>query len=589
VNRDHADVLEQDDRFKSPQERRASDNGRMSRRTMTRLMGSLFGPFLLPRRETAADTQVAEREPVSYDVRDFGAAGDGVRDDTAAIQRALTKAGGLIRARTAERTASTLISGGVTDTGVTPARSAGGIVHLPRGQYRISSSLYVPANCSLSGIGRGSVLRHFGARAAICAARPADKDGYAFGIILRDFMIFGNPSLGASQHGIHLQYASFGLIENVVVEECGGNGIYINDHTVGMDLRSARCRDCGLSQLLFDGVPEDGSTYQNCDSHKVSGGLYQCNKKGQFGIRLRATADIYMAHPQLEGMTTSGSALRLEGATDTQIDGSFVEQWATHLSIDEDNVTRRRSARTLITGGDWECGSGALMNLQIDNANDTVLSDVHYNRPPAGANGVSIISIGPNAVDTLIRGRCETLGLSDSGLNTRLDDYITAAPSAQGVAGHKNPNLITNPNDLAATGWERGANLTLSLATGPLTGVDVLGTRLESIGSTNNAISFQSSEPSKGSYHCLSLWARLVSGPAYMSAHITVPGVAEEVVVPLSLGTSFKRYVVQGPLGSVGDGTRGPLGAVACAFIIPKGTTVELAGVKLERGGSTPL
>ncbi|HJN18301.1 MAG TPA: glycosyl hydrolase family 28-related protein, partial [Armatimonadota bacterium] len=59
---------------------------------------------------------VPAEHPFSLSARDFGAVGDGKTDDTAAIQEALDKA----------------------------AADGGGIVRLPRGNYRVASHLTVP-------------------------------------------------------------------------------------------------------------------------------------------------------------------------------------------------------------------------------------------------------------------------------------------------------------------------------------------------------------------------------------------------------------------------------------------------------------
>ncbi len=72
-----------------------------------------------------------------YNVRDFGAVGDGKTDDTAAFQRALQAAGG----------------------------AGGGVVLAPRGSYRIAGNLRVPMGVTLTGIWQ-SVPSHAGIRDA---------------------------------------------------------------------------------------------------------------------------------------------------------------------------------------------------------------------------------------------------------------------------------------------------------------------------------------------------------------------------------------------------------------------------------------
>ena len=76
----------------------------------------------------------ADPEARSYgpglDVRTFGARGDGKTDDTAAIQKALDRAG----------------------------KNRGGIVHLPAGAYVVERSLQLPEDVVLQGIARGPVF-----------------------------------------------------------------------------------------------------------------------------------------------------------------------------------------------------------------------------------------------------------------------------------------------------------------------------------------------------------------------------------------------------------------------------------------------
>lgn len=73
-------------------------------------------------------TNVEEKLAETVSVKDFGAAGDGITDDTAAIQAALTE-------------------------------GAGGAVFFPEGIYLTSDALSVPANTTLYGTGVGSVIK----------------------------------------------------------------------------------------------------------------------------------------------------------------------------------------------------------------------------------------------------------------------------------------------------------------------------------------------------------------------------------------------------------------------------------------------
>src|SRR5947209_7902818 len=75
----------------------------------------------------ALTASVAASEPVRpeiYDVRNYGAKGDGKSDDTAAFQHALDLAG----------------------------EAGGGVVHAPRGNYLFAHHLSVPNGVTLEGI-----------------------------------------------------------------------------------------------------------------------------------------------------------------------------------------------------------------------------------------------------------------------------------------------------------------------------------------------------------------------------------------------------------------------------------------------------
>jgi hypothetical protein len=91
----------------------------------------------------------APPEPNWFSVRDFGAAGDGKTDDTAAFQKALETAG----------------------------KAGGGVVYAPRGTYFFSGHLTVPGAVTLKGIWE-SVPAHNGVRDA-GLPKPTD-DGTTF-------------------------------------------------------------------------------------------------------------------------------------------------------------------------------------------------------------------------------------------------------------------------------------------------------------------------------------------------------------------------------------------------------------------------
>jgi hypothetical protein len=531
--------------------------------------------FILQKCGLNPDAVFSGLAPV-YHVRAYGAVGDGVTDDTAAIQAALNAAGGSTVAVTDAATVLAGIGGGVSDSGLPALAASGGEVLLDRGQYKITSTLYVPANCVLRGQGRGSVIYHTGAGKGIAFVRP-QGDGYAFRTTLKNFLLWGTNA-GVGQHGIYIQYAHSFHLENIRVENCGGTGLWINNNTVGGNLYNVTGRDNGLEQLFFDG--NNGGVYLNSDSHSVHGGVFWTNSRGTHSIRIRASEDIALYHPILSGNNTN-IALQLEGCKKTQMFGAFSEYHGYHLKVLADAQTGRRAERNYIRGGDWEGGPGSKMNVSIDGATETVLDGVIANAPSPNATERSIITISATAVDTVIRGRFPFHGLTDAGKSTRLDDFVT---DGKGVTGTPvaSTNYVGFSTRLASGSWQAGAGITSRTEgqTGPLPGVPA--TRIVAgAGGSNNYVQYNSTAiASLGTMVALSFWAR-ATAETYMSANLAVPGVGDEIDQLVSLGTSWKRYVVQGPIGVL-------TGNIAPTFLLQNGTTVDIAGVQCEIGGATP-
>lgn len=151
----------------------------------------------------AATVQSKLRESVS--VKDFGAVGDGVTDDTAAIQAA-----------------------------VTAARH----VYFPVGIYKTSSTITVTKTCRLSGAvssfadtTSGAVISYAGTGAAV-SITPVTK---IYNSVVENLVIqaAGTALTSATAIGLLLTSSNYGVFQNVVVREFGsGIGIKVTA-TVG--------------------------------------------------------------------------------------------------------------------------------------------------------------------------------------------------------------------------------------------------------------------------------------------------------------------------------------------------------------------
>ena len=189
-------------------------------------------------------------------VEEFGAVGDGVTDDTNAIQRALNAAEG-----------------------------AESVVYIPTGVHMISDTLYIPNKVVLTGVGRGDAGRIKASAAFPADGRPMVRLGRAadtlvFGCRVEKIVLDANSLAGTciyttcaqeqsgarfvvaggfTQYGIHLTNDGVNFTSGVFVEDCevlpsaagATTGIFING--AALDTMIARVT-AGVSGPLVNGI-----------------------------------------------------------------------------------------------------------------------------------------------------------------------------------------------------------------------------------------------------------------------------------------------------------------------------------------------
>ena len=155
---------------------------------------------------TAAVSRTVRHKLQTFiDVKDFGAVGDGVTDDTTAIQAAIDAAYSLTQ--------------GTLTVPYATIRRGGAVVSIPYGAYKTTATLEIKEGVSLAGAGRwatciassvnGPVIRN---------ATPVAYDAHGMG--LRDLSIIGDRTK-ASQDGVALLRDWLGEYANVSVVNCG--------------------------------------------------------------------------------------------------------------------------------------------------------------------------------------------------------------------------------------------------------------------------------------------------------------------------------------------------------------------------------
>lgn len=173
---------------------------------------SLIGFIQAGAGATARTAQSKMRDIIS--VKDFGAVGDGVADDTAAIAAAFAYAGSLSISDPTFPGYGYVVKGGAT-------------VYFPEGEYKVTSTITVPQNVSMEGDGKYSTVIRSSYNGQIIRnnGTPTGTGTYdCAGMAFRNFSIIGDRTK-TSQIGLSFLRLTSATIENVSVSKCGNVGV----------------------------------------------------------------------------------------------------------------------------------------------------------------------------------------------------------------------------------------------------------------------------------------------------------------------------------------------------------------------------
>lgn len=189
----------------------------------------------------AVATTVAKKLNETVSVKDFGAKGDFIQDDTAAIQAALNAATN---------------------------------VFIPAGIYRITASLMIPSNTRLYGEGLASVLKKNSETVNRLLINLSGTGNV--GITLENFVVDGNRSSTAYvplKDGIFFTKCSDCIIDKLVVRNCLNDGI-IDEY--GTNNR--------ISNTIAVNNAKDGIYWSGCDYPVSVNNICKLNLLGGFAI-----------------------------------------------------------------------------------------------------------------------------------------------------------------------------------------------------------------------------------------------------------------------------------------------------------------
>ncbi|MCX4606998.1 right-handed parallel beta-helix repeat-containing protein [Streptomyces mirabilis] len=349
-------------------------------------------------------------------VRDFGAVGDNVTDDTAAIQAALA------------------------------AAPMGGIVYLPAGAYRTSAPLTIPPAVTLQGT-HTNLMTVPGLTDPPCYIRPLASFVGAAVIMLVDAATGGYSTISAEHRILNVMIdgqdlpagtpvdglSAKGNIQNVglrdfTVRQCTGNGIYCGEN-VGINPYSWRlhrvmldnCHGHGLSvQIMTDltlidvqaiGCFANGFNIINAANSQAIGCRAEWNGNNGYQV----TGD-WATGTGSGGMLFSGCSTDRNGFNGMLIDA------VGNGPIQVENLHTRRDGRN---GG---AGGGGYAGLKVDTAGVPVVVGMVTCYPGTDDNGTQTnspqygVRVANSAYVSVASGflHANTAGWSDGGGNAVL-------------------------------------------------------------------------------------------------------------------------------------------------------------------------
>jgi len=228
-----------------------------------------------------------------FDVRDYGARGDGSTDDSAAIQAAITA-----------------------------AAVSGGVVRFPRATYDLGSELVVRGNgvslqfdhVTLTTSADISMLRIGEASGA--GSPQTFKRNHIYG----QLTLVGAGNLATSNSGLTLRNASYCTVQGVMITECGGGGLGVFAEGRGCQynrLAAIEITDCHNGNYLFvksfsAGGYVNDNTFDTIRVHDNEEGTITHARLGAGASSDGANENLFL-RLAVESLTTSDTLLSLEG------------------------------------------------------------------------------------------------------------------------------------------------------------------------------------------------------------------------------------------------------------------------------------
>jgi hypothetical protein len=472
----------------------------------------------------ATTVQAKLRQNVS--VKDFGAVGNNVVDDTAAIQLALTAA-------------------------------AGKSVYIPAGTYKTSSALTIPSQTVVYGDGPGSVISCTNSAVSQFIINGGTK------CQVRDLSInVTTTGTAAYVAGIEIKNSStFCIVQRVSFSGLSWGGVWIN--------QSDKCQvsECNFSNWV--GTVQDSSdvcVYQNCSNTIVSNN--QMNGGGAHGVLIQDPySGFYPNRTLVIGNrigqhTTYGVAVYLPtGPVDTfnEIIGNFIE-----------NIQGSFSSNRSSGAGIYIAGLGTGGTVVSNNIiNNCCVQTLDRNLTPAaiGINGtpstVTPCAVTGNSISGMTQG--DGINISSSAGGATISNNSITIPSTNNGSGSGGSGLIGNCININASSNVSISNgLNANNGSGNALFVYANGANISNISVSGGGYSTSGSGSS----------VRITTDAAYTTGNLNMIGVRS--TVSNSSANAFQlNYISNGVLSGLIATANGGAGV---ALSLSSSTGVRISG-----------
>jgi len=214
-------------------------------------VGGTTGQMLIKNSGTNYDTKWST--PIDwFNVKTYGATGNGSSDDTSAIQAAVTAA-------------------------ISASVSGGCIVYFPIGIYMIASPITIPGGIYILGAGMGGTIIRAAASSTMNAMLTTPTGQFSYEITVSDIQLDGNSTNSATvTNGFYGYGLTDSIIQRVRVVQVSGNGIQLDGSPTFLGTANkvvnSFARVCGIGLLTTSGSTD--TLIQGCDFGDCTGQAY---------------------------------------------------------------------------------------------------------------------------------------------------------------------------------------------------------------------------------------------------------------------------------------------------------------------------